>query len=73
VLAIQISVPWLVGPVGTVWLILRLVGCLKVGKLNLSSEGKMGKTILFVHELYKWVRKVICGIKVTSLVVLHLK
>jgi hypothetical protein len=72
-LVVQISVPWLVGPVGTVWLILRLVGCLKVGKLNLSSEGKMGTTILFVHELYKWVRKVICGIKVTSLVVLHLK
>jgi hypothetical protein len=72
-LAVQISVRWLVGPVGTVWLILRLVGCLKVGKLNLSSEGKMGKTILFVHELYKWVRKVICGIKVTFLAVLHLK
>jgi hypothetical protein len=52
-LAAQISVPWSVGPVGTVWLILRLVGCLKVGKLDLSSEGKMGKTILFVHELYK--------------------
>jgi hypothetical protein len=32
---------------------LRLVGCLKVGKLDLSSEEKMGKTILFVHELYK--------------------
>jgi hypothetical protein len=42
-LVVQISVPWLVGPVGTVWLILRLVGCLKVGKLDLSSEGKWGK------------------------------
>jgi hypothetical protein len=52
-LAVQISVPWLVGPVGTVCLFLRLVGCLKVGKLDLSSEGKMGKSILFVHELYK--------------------
>jgi hypothetical protein len=52
-LAVQISVPWSVGPVGTVWLFLRLVGCLKVGKLDLSNEGKMGKTILFVHELYK--------------------
>jgi hypothetical protein len=72
-LAVQISVPWSVGPVGTVWLILRLVGCLKVGKLNLSSEGKMGKTIIFVHELYKWVTKVICGIKVIFLAVLHLK
>jgi hypothetical protein len=30
-LAVQISVPWSVGPVGTVWLILMLVGCLKVG------------------------------------------
>jgi hypothetical protein len=29
-----------------------LVGCLKVGKQDLSSEEKMGKTILFVHELY---------------------
>jgi hypothetical protein len=26
---------------------------LKVGKLDLSNEGKMGKTILFVHELYE--------------------
>jgi hypothetical protein len=33
-LAIQISAPWSVGPVGTIWLILRHVGCLKVGKLD---------------------------------------
>jgi hypothetical protein len=52
VLAIQISVPWLVGPVGTVWLILRPVGCLKVEKLDLSSEGKWEKPF-FLHELYK--------------------
>jgi hypothetical protein len=30
-LVVQISVSWSVGPVGTVWLILRLVGGLKVG------------------------------------------
>jgi hypothetical protein len=30
-LAVQITVPWSVGPVGTVCLILRLVGGLKVG------------------------------------------
>jgi hypothetical protein len=39
-LSAQISVPWSVGTVSTVWLILRLDGCLKVGKLDLSSEGK---------------------------------
>jgi hypothetical protein len=33
-LAVQISVPWSVGPVGTVWLLLRLVGYLRVGKLD---------------------------------------
>jgi hypothetical protein len=51
-LAVQISALWSVGPEGNVWLFLRLVGCLKVVQLNLSSEGKMRKTILFVHELY---------------------
>jgi hypothetical protein len=33
-LAAQISVTWSVGLVGTVWLILRLVVVLKVGKLD---------------------------------------
>jgi hypothetical protein len=33
-LAVQIRVPWSVGSVGTIWLILRLVGCLKVGRLD---------------------------------------
>jgi hypothetical protein len=33
-LAIQISVPWSVGLVGIVWLLLRPVGYLKVGKLD---------------------------------------
>jgi hypothetical protein len=35
-LVVQIRVPWSVGLVGTIWLILRLVGCLKVGKTILS-------------------------------------
>jgi hypothetical protein len=55
---------WSVGPVGIVWIIFRLDGFLKVGKLDESSEGKIGKFILFVLRLYKWIRRIVCGMKV---------
>jgi hypothetical protein len=50
--------------VGIVWIIFRLDGFLKVGKLDESSEGKIGKFILFVLKLYKWIRRIVCGMKV---------
>jgi hypothetical protein len=52
-LAVQISVLWSVGPVGTVCLILRLVGGLKVGNWIELVREKWGKSFLFVLELYK--------------------
>jgi hypothetical protein len=59
-----------VGTVGQGW---SVIGWLKGCKLDKSSEEKIGKTNPFMHELYKWVRKVIGCIKVTLPCYLYLK
>jgi hypothetical protein len=56
-LDVQISVPWSVGLVGTVGQVLRCDWSIKDCKLDLSSEGKIGKTnswcISYINEIGK--------------------